>query len=200
MKILFFGDSITDSNRNRSDDNDLGDGYVKFAAKKIKLLYPEKQLEILNRGISGDRTAELLLRVEKDVVQEKPDVVVILVGINDIWRRFDGGEITTKEQFTENYKKILEAIKVIGAKIILIEPFLLNVAERRNFRPYVDEFVKAVGEIADGNPVIHMDEIFGGLSTDIAPRQFAEDGIHPTHRGSRYIADRVVKELQKILK
>jgi len=200
MKIVFFGDSITDSNRNRSERGDLGDGFVKFAANKIKLLYPDKQFEILNCGIGGDRTAELLRRVEKDVVKENPDVVVILIGINDIWRRFDGGEITTKEQFTENYKKILEAIKPTGAKIILIEPFLLNVAERRNFRPYVDEFVKAVGEVADDLPVIHMDEIFRGLSTDIAPRQFAEDGIHPTHRGCRYIADRVVKELQKILK
>ena len=72
MKIIFFGDSITDSNRNRAEVNDLGDGYVKFAANKIKLLYPEKDLTILNCGVSGDRTADLLARVEKDCFPKSP--------------------------------------------------------------------------------------------------------------------------------
>ncbi len=201
MKIIFFGDSITDSNRNRAEANELGDGYVKFAANKIKLLYPEKDLTILNCGVSGDRTADLLARVEKDVVSEKPDVVVMLAGINDVWRRFDAGLITTKEEFSANYRKLVETIEGGGAKLILIEPFLLNVSARRPFRPYVSEFAAAVREIAGGRiPLIPMDEIFKGLSQDIAPAQFAADGIHPTHRGSRYIADQVVKELKKIIR
>lgn len=201
MKIVFFGDSITDSNRDRSDASDLGCGYVKFAANKIKLLYPEVDLTILNKGVSGDRTVDLLARVDRDVVQERPDVVVMLIGINDVWRRFDAGLITTKEEFSANYQKLVETIEGAGAKLILIEPFLLDVSARRPFRPYVSEFAAAVREIAGGRiPVIPMDEIFKGLSQDIAPAQFAADGIHPTHRGSRYIADRVVKELKKLIR
>lgn len=200
MKIIFFGDSITESNRNRAEATDLGDGYVKFAANKVKLLYPEKELTILNRGVSGDRTTELLARVEQDVVQEKPDVVVMLAGINDVWRRFDAGLITTKDEFAANYQKLVDAIEGAGAKLILIEPFLLNVSARRPFRPYVSEFAAEVRKIAGGRiPLIPMDEIFKGLSQDIPPAQFAADGIHPTHRGSRYIADRVVKELKKMI-
>ena len=83
MKIIFFGDSISEANRNHFDEKDLGTGYVKIAAGKLRLLYPDSDFVILNRGVGGDRTEQLLARVEQDVVQEDPDVVVLQVGIND---------------------------------------------------------------------------------------------------------------------
>lgn len=200
MKIIFFGDSITDAGRDRENPNDLGHGFVLFAANKLRLLFPEKELQILNKGIGGDRTAELLKRIEKDVVAEKPDLVVLLVGINDVWRRMDGGDVTTEEQFRANYKKLAETIQNTGAKLILIESFLLDVASKRNFRPYVDAFNKIIREIADGKiPLVPMDEIFRGLSQDISPDKFAADGVHPTHRGCRYVANLTVKEIKKFI-
>lgn len=200
MKIIFFGDSITDAGRDRENKNDLGNGFVLFAANKLRLLYPEKDLQVLNRGVSGDRTGDLLARIQQDVVEEKPDLVVLLIGINDVWRRFDAGLVTTEEQFRDNYKKIVEAIQKAGAKLVLIEPFLLDVVSKRNFRPCLDAFNKIIREIASGEiPLVPMDEIFRGLSQDIAPDQFAADGIHPTHRGCRYIADLAVKEVKKLL-
>ncbi|MDE7158222.1 MAG: hypothetical protein K2N74_01470, partial [Clostridiales bacterium] len=148
----------------------------------------------------GDRTTALLARVQHAVVDEKPAVVVMLVGINDIWRRFDAGQITTEEQFRENYEKLTNTIAATGAKLVLIEPFLLDIAERKPFRPYVNAFKQVVREVADGKyPLIPMDEIFHGLSHDIPPKTFSEDGIHPTHRGCRYIADLAVKELKKYI-
>ncbi|MDE6412009.1 MAG: GDSL family lipase [Clostridia bacterium] len=200
MKIIFFGDSITDAERDRENPNDLGKGFVLFAANKLRLLYPEKELLILNKGIGGERTTELLQRIEKDVVAEKPDLVVLLAGINDVWRRMDGGEVTTEEQFRTNYKKLVETIQGTGAKLILIESFLLDVASKKNFRPYVDAFNKIIREIADGKiPLIPMDEIFRGLTQDISPEKFAADGVHPTHRGCRYIANLAVKEIKKFV-
>lgn len=200
MKIIFFGDSVTDADRDRGNPSDLGNGYVLFAANKLRLLYPEKELTVLNRGIGGDRTTDLLARVERDVAAEQPDAVVMLIGINDIWRRFDAGEITTEAQFRENYQKLVEIIRGTGAKLILIQPFVLDVIGRQNFRPYVDAFNKIIREIANGEiPLVPMDEIFRGLSQDIAPDKFAADGIHPTHRGCRYIANLAVKELKKII-
>lgn len=200
MKIIFFGDSITDADRDRQNPTDLGNGFVLFAANKLRLLYPDKEFQILNRGVGGDRTGDLLARIKNDVVAEKPDLVVLLVGINDVWRRFDAGLITTEEQFRDNYKKLVEAIQKAGAKLVLIEPFLLDVVSKRNFRPYLDAFNKIIREIANGQiPLIPMDEIFRGLSQDIAPDQFAADGIHPTHRGCRYIADLAVKEIKNFL-
>ena len=73
MKIVFFGDSITESGRNLLDPNDLGVGYVKIAAGKLRLLYPDEKIEIVNRGVGGNRTADLLARVKEDVIDEHPD-------------------------------------------------------------------------------------------------------------------------------
>lgn len=200
MKIIFFGDSITDAGRDRENPENLGNGFVLFAANKLRLLYPDRDFKILNKGISGDRTSELLERIDVDVVREKPDLVVLLIGINDVWRRFDSGMITTDKQFRDNYKKLVETIRGTGARLILVEPFLLDVTDKKRFRPYLDAFNKIIREIASAEiPLVPMDEIFRGLSQDIAPVKFAADGIHPTHRGCRYIANLAVKEIKKLL-
>lgn len=199
MKILFFGDSITESNRNFSDKNDLGVGYVKIIAGKLRLLYPEAPPVIVNRGVGGDRTTELLARIEEDVVQEKPDCVVLQVGINDVWRRFSVGEVTTPEEFGKNYRELVAKIKGIGAKVILVQPYVLKMEDKQRFRPYVNEFNAIIREIAaeEQLPIVPMDEIFSGATLDIKPSEFSTDGVHPTHRGCRYIADFVIKELKK---
>lgn len=200
MKIIFFGDSITDADRDRNNPNDLGNGFVLFAANKLRLLYPDKDFHVLNRGIGGNRTCDLLARIQQDVVAEKPDIVVMLVGINDVWHRFNAGIVTTEKQFRENYTKLVHTIQDTGANLILIEPYLLDVADKQNFRPYLNAFIKIIREIAGGTiPLVPMDEIFCGLSQDIAPEKFAADGVHPTHRGCRYIANLAVKELKKLL-
>ncbi len=201
MKILFFGDSITDASRDRADPADLGVGYVKIAAGKLRLLYPDLPLEFVNRGVGGDRTAELLARVDEDVVAERPDVVVLQVGINDVWCRFSLGEVVSPEQFRENYLTLVKKIKATGAKLLLVQPFVLSMGDKSRFRPYVRQFNTIIREIAteEGVPFVPTDEIFDGLVQDIAPSQFATDGVHPTHRGCRYIADLVIKELKKNL-
>ncbi len=201
MKIVFFGDSITESNRNILDPNDLGVGYVKIAAGKLRLLYPDAELDILNRGVGGDRTAELLQRIQTDVVDEHPDVVVLAIGVNDVWHRFLLGKEVTLEQFTENYQKLVEIIKGTGAKLLLLQPFVLNMEDKSRLRPYLQKFNGAISEIAarEKLTLIPLDEIFTGLTQDIKPEQFSVDGVHPTHRGCRYIADLVIKELKKYL-
>ena len=202
MKIVFFGDSITESNRNLSDPSDLGAGFVKIAAGKLRLLYPDAEIEILNRGVGGDRTAELLQRVEKDVVDEHPDVVVLAIGVNDVWHRFVVPEREVSlEQFTGNYNRLVEIIKGTGAKLLLLQPFVLNMEDKPRLRPYLHRFNEAISEIAarEQLTLIPLDEIFTGLTQDIKPEQFSVDGVHPTHRGCRYIADLVIKELKKYL-
>lgn len=201
MKIVFFGDSITDAGRDRETPADLGEGYVKIAAGKLRPLYPERALEIVNRGVSGDRTEQLVARLQTDVVEEKPDVVVMEVGINDVWHRFLTGAVVTPEEFKHNYSALVASIKETGATLILLEPYLLKAMDKQRLRPILNNFNKIIREIAakEGVTLIPLDEIFTGLSQDIEPTQFAADGIHPTHRGCRYIADLVIKELKKIL-
>lgn len=202
MKIIFFGDSITEAGRNVQDPADLGEGYVKLAAQKLRLLYPETQFEILNRGISGDRTEQLLLRIEKDVVEEKPDCVCLQVGINDVWHRFLIGVEVTPEEFRVRYEEIVRILKTTGARFFALQPYALNMDGMSRLRPFLNRFNGIIGEIAarEGMPVVPMDEIFTGVTQDILPSAFSVDGVHPTHRGCRYIADRVVKEIGSYLK
>ena len=200
MKIVFFGDSITDAGRRREDPRDLGEGYVKIAAGKLRLLYPEIAFEFLNRGVSGESTAELLARTD-DAVKESPDVVVLQAGINDAWQRFTRGQTVTEEEFRANYRALVETFTAAGAKVILLEPFLLPAADKQRLRPQLNAFNAIIREIAREKnlALIPADEIFAGVTQDISPDKFARDGIHPTHRGCRYLADLVIKELKKIL-
>lgn len=202
MKIIFFGDSITEASRDHADPDDLGVGYVKIAAGKLRLLYPDLPLEFYNRGVGGETTADLLVRVDEDVVKEKPDFVVLQVGINDVWRRFSRGLVVSPEQFRENYLSLVTKISETGARLFLVQPFALPLEDKARFRPYVREFNAIIREIAAEKElnVVPADEIFDGLVQDISPAQFTTDGVHPTHRGCRYIADLVIKELKKYLK
>lgn len=201
VKIVFFGDSITESGRNLLDLEDLGVGYVKIAAGKLRLLYPDTNFKFVNRGVGGERTAELLKRVKKDVVDENPDYVVLEVGINDVWCRFSRGEEVTPETFRANYLSLVDTILATGAKLFLIQPYALKMGDKQRFRPFLSRFNEAIREIAQEKDIalVPVDEIFMGVTQDIDPAQFATDGVHPTHRGCRYIADLLIKELKKCL-
>ncbi|MDE6273662.1 MAG: SGNH/GDSL hydrolase family protein [Clostridiales bacterium] len=202
MKILFFGDSITAGGRDPNNLEDLGNGYVKIAAGKLRLLYPDKDLQFVNRGVGGDRTEHLVARLNEDVIAETPDVVILQIGINDAWHRFIDGTVVSPEKFRENYEQIVTAIKCTGAKLIIVQPYVLNMGDKARLRPFVNEFNAIIREIADedADAFIPMDEIFTGLARDTGADQFAEDGVHPTHRGCRYIADRIILKLEPYLK
>ena len=201
VKIVFFGDSITESGRNLLDPEDLGVGYVKIAAGKLRLLYPDTNFKFVNRGVGGERTAELLKRVKKDVVDENPDYVVLEVGINDVWCRFSRGEEVTPEAFRANYLSLVDTILATGAKLFLIQPYALKMGDKQRFRPFLSRFNEAIREIAQEKDIalVPVDEIFMGVTQDIDPAQFATDGVRPTPRGCRYIADLLIKELKKCL-
>ena len=88
-----------------------------------------------------------------------------------------------------------------GAKLFLIQPYALKMGDKQRFRPFLAKFNEIIREIAAerGLPLVPTDEIFMGVTQDIDPAQFSTDGVHPTHRGCRYIADLLIKELKKWL-
>ena len=196
MKILFFGDSVTEANRDHANPNDLGSGFVKFAEGKLRLLFPETRMTFLNRGVGGEGVANLIERLQKDVIDEQPDFIVLLVGVNDVWWRE-----TPEDDFRRDYSFLVSSLKATGAKVILLQPFVLPVDDMGRLRPRLNAFNKIVSKVAKEQDLtlIPMDEIFTGTSIDIPPTQFSIDGIHPTHRGHRYLADLVVKELKKYI-
>ncbi|MDD4003232.1 MAG: SGNH/GDSL hydrolase family protein, partial [Clostridia bacterium] len=165
-KILFTGDSITDAGRDRNDFNSLA-GYSKIISDYMQLLYPHLNISVFNRGISGDTTALLLQRIDKDIADTNPSIVSILIGINDVWRRYDSNKPTSVEQFAENYNCLLSKIKKHTFKIIILEPFLLSSdKEKERYREDLDPKINILRKIAHSfnAEYIPLDGIFSKLS------------------------------------
>lgn len=200
MKIMFFGDSITDAGRNREDPASLGEGYVCILHEKLKNLYENIDFVFLNRGISHNRIADVEAQIRGDLA-EKPDIAVLLIGINDIWSRGDMIVSFDAEKFAASYENVLKELGRSGAKIIVVEPFLFNVPDKRRFRRDFDRMAAIVRELAEkyADAFVPLDEMFAGVSQSAGISAYSEDGIHPTHRASRLIADNVIKKISLFL-
>lgn len=191
--ILFQGDSITDWGRNYEDPSSLGVGYALMIAARLGLLYPEKKRAFFNRGIGGNRIADLQKRWDKDCLELKPTVVSIYIGINDTWRRFDSGEETTAAQFEASYRDLIErTLAATSAKLVLVEPFVLPVPEdRKGWRQDLDPKIHVVRELAReyGAVLIPLDGLFAAASVKAESAFWAPDGVHPSPAGHALITD-----------
>lgn len=190
MKILFQGDSITDAGRNREDYHDLGRGYPKYAADFIKEKYPETEFEFINLGISGNQTKDLVARLDKDFVDIQPDIVTILIGINDTWHHAGDKSWIPNEVFEERYRMVLTAVKEkTNARIMMMEPFLIPVEDKLFFRedlaPKIEIIRKLAREFAD--VYLPTDGLLASAFIGDDPMTYAADGVHPTPKGAEFI-------------
>ncbi len=201
MKIIFFGDSITDCERDRSDPKSLGNGYVKVLADKLLPIYPDTDIELINKGISGDEVCDLLARVQKDVIDLKPDAVVIMIGINNTIHKFKYGKELNFAQFRSDLIMLLKKLKEAGIVIIFLEPFLMRAPDKLRMRKLFDKELEIINEVCLKlcDEFVAYDEMFNGLSVSIPYTEYSLDGVHPTHRGSRLIADTAIKAIRKHL-
>ncbi|MFO7166763.1 MAG: SGNH/GDSL hydrolase family protein [Chloroflexota bacterium] len=190
--VLFQGDSITDAGRLRDDPEHMGGGYAALAAAWFSARFPERRVRFLNRGISGNRTADLRARWQRDCIDLRPDWVSILIGINDTWRRYDRSDPTSTEAFAANYRAILEHTRAeTSAQLILCEPFVLPVPpDRRAWREDLDPKIAVVRDLARefGALLVPLDGIFASASTRREPAFWAPDGVHPSQAGHALIA------------
>ncbi|WP_379153424.1 SGNH/GDSL hydrolase family protein [Paenibacillus sp. sgz5001063] len=191
--ILFQGDSITDWGRNYEDPSSLGVGYALMVAARLGLLYPEKKLTFINRGISGNRAVDLQKRWDKDCLELKPNVVSIYIGINDTWRWFDSGEETSAAQFEAIYRDLIDrTLAATNAKLVLVEPFVLPVPEdRKGWRQDLDPKIHVVRELAReyGASLVPLDGLFAAASVKAESAYWAPDGVHPSPAGHALITD-----------
>ena len=199
-RILFTGDSITDANRNRNDFYSLA-GYCKLIDSYFQTFYPELNITVINRGISGDTSKLLSERIEKDIIETDPTIVTILIGINDVWRKYDANIATSIEEFSDNYYKLLSSVKKYTSKIIILEPFLIPSDANKNiFREDLDPKINKIRELAHyfKTEYLPLDGIFAKLSIENDPKIYSDDGVHPRHEGQNIIAMEWLK--QTILK
>ena len=204
MKVLFQGDSITDAGRDRSNPHNLGSGYPLYAARYIREAMPDTEFEFLNLGISGNQTSDLIIRLNDDFLDVGADVVSILIGVNDTWHRAATREYLDDLVFEQNYRTVLEAVKKTGAKIMMLEPFLLPVPDKLYFYEDLYKKILIVRKLAReyADAYVALDGRLAEASLEREPTYYAADGVHPTpDGGAQYIgrlyADAFVKMLRK---
>lgn len=201
MKIVFFGDSITDCGRDREDIKSLGTGYVKILSDKLKPIYPDMSIELINKGVSGDEVCDLLNRVQTDVIDLKPDAVVIMIGINNTLHKFKYGKEPDFHKFRSDLTELIKKLKKAGMVVIFLEPFLLPAPDKLRMRKVFNEELAIINDVCLKlcDEFVAFDEMFNGVAESIPYTEYSVDGVHPTHRGSRLIADTAIKAIRKHL-
>lgn len=196
--VLFIGDSITDVARIRHDEMDLGKGYALLLGSYLMNKYPNYDLNIYNRGIGGDTLADLKNRWEKDCLNLNPDIVTILVGINDVWWHIDEEEEklddAALEKFEENYRWLLKTLAHRSdARVVLMEPFVLPYPKDRiQWRKHLDPRIQIVRRLANEYHAVFvpLDGILNALGIQNRFQTYTgEDGVHPTFAGHAAIAE-----------
>ena len=206
IKILFQGDSITDAGRDRADMHNLGGGYPKYAAELIRAAYPEIEFEFFNLGISGNRTSQLFDRLYTDAIALEPDIVSVLIGVNDVWHRHGANKIATTDEQTElNLRTTLKELRAkTDAKIMVIVPFVLDYDDemRRHIREDLPSIQRIVYALADefADVCIPLDKHFAeALPNQPEPLYYSADGVHPNQNGAEFIAKHYAEAIKPLI-
>ncbi|MBQ8356524.1 MAG: SGNH/GDSL hydrolase family protein [Clostridia bacterium] len=206
LRILFQGDSITDAGRDKRNYFDLSKaGYPKFAAEHIRADFPDVEFEFINLGISGNRSGQLFDRSTADIIDIQPDVVSIMIGINDIWHRYKktGAVPTTDAQFELNYRCLLTEIrKRTNAKIMIISPYLLDCDDKQPMRSDLDRLIPIVESLAKEFADVYMptDALFAKVLPDQPePLYYSADGVHPNPNGAAFIGEKYAEYIKPLL-
>jgi len=195
-RIVFLGDSITEAGAGPH-------GYVTLARQALAAATPAAPPEVIGAGISGNRVPDLLARLDRDVLARKPDVVVIYIGINDVWHSQNGGG-TPKEEFEKGLRSLVDKIRGVGAKAVLCTPTVIG--EKQAGTNPLDSMLDEYADITRGvaaamkTPLI---DLRMACVTHLAEHNKADakegilttDGVHLTPAGDQFLAARMVEGL-----
>ena len=195
MRILFQGDSITDCGRSYNDNCNLGRGYPHLVEAELGYREPAKY-EFFNRGISGNRIVDVYARIKRDIINLKPDVMSILIGVNDVWHDLgDSPNGVDPDKFFKIYCMLIEEVKAAlpDIKIMILEPFVLKAAATEENWDYFNVETKKRAEMAKrvaekySLTFIPLQDGFDKLATLAENNYWIGDGVHPTPKGHAYI-------------
>lgn len=203
--LLFIGDSITDAGRDPMDGKSLGQGFPLLIASYLQTRFPEKRLTILNRGVGGDRLSDVKSRWEEDCLIINPDIVTILIGINDTWNNIESNTALTESElsdFESDYRFLLKSLhQRTDARVVLMEPYVLPFPKDRvKWRADLDPRIQIVRKMARDyqTELIPLDGI---INTEGIRNGFSyytgDDGVHPTVAGHGLIAQAWLENLVK---
>lgn len=202
IKLLFQGDSITDAGRSYENPRLLGNGYVKYAAQYLREAYPNVEFDFINLGISGNQTKDLVARLERDFLEIQPDIVSILIGVNDVWHHAEQRDWIPDAVFEERYSTVLHAIREkTSAKIMMLEPFLIPVEDKLFFREDLYKKIEIERKLAREYADVYLptDGLLASAYIGNDPLAFAADGVHPTEMGAEFIGRLYCDYMKKII-
>ena len=204
--LLLTGDSVTDCGRSRDFDdggrdnvNGMGAGYPMLVKAYLNAMHPELNLTVINKGVSGDRTCDVLARMEEDHLRLKPNVVTLLIGINDVWRHFDSPSMRQidAEEYAANMDRLIAELKTTAREVVVITPFQVKPADEEPMYKMAlayAEIAKAAAKKA-GVHLIDAQAVFDEKLAGAAAKLSSADTVHPTINGHVLLADAIVKLL-----
>ena len=197
--ILFQGDSITDAGRDKAANSPanqqsaLGNGYAWLAGAELLVDHPKANYSVFNRGISGNKVFQLAERWQTDCLDLKPDLISVLIGVNDIWHKLGGNYAGTVEIYERDYRALLDRTRkaLPKVKLVVCEPFVLRCgAVNEKWFPEFDEYRAAAKRVADSfhATFIPFQTMFDEAVKYAPPAHWAGDGVHPTSAGASLMA------------
>lgn len=191
--VLFQGDSITDAGRNRgnyyaNNASGMGSGYVQQIVTQLLGQYPERDYRFYNRGISGHKVYQLADRWDDDCLNLKPDVLSLLIGVNDYWHGLDGGYDGTAEVFDSDLRQLIARTRTAlpNVKLIIGEPFAVSGGTAIDARwDAFKDYRAAAKQIASDNRAsfVPYHEIFDAALALAPASYWCPDGVHPSMAG-----------------
>lgn len=205
QKLLFIGDSITDAERNKEvregGNGALGKGYVAFVDALLQTGYPELGIRTVNKGVNGNTVRNLEARWQEDVIDQNPDWLSVMIGINDVWRQYDAPLIKEYhvyiDEYEETLRKLIKETRPQVKGLILMTPFYLERNEQDAMRRTMDQYGEVVKKIADETDCLFVDTqaALNQILNTYYPAALAWDRVHPNATGHMVIAKAFLRVL-----
>lgn len=206
-KLVVMGDSITDCGRARPVGEGmfgaLGNGYVSLLDAMLGADHPDWRLRTVNMGVDGNTSRELVGRWRQDALDQQPEIVAVLVGINDVWRQFDSPlreqAQVPPEEYEQNLCRMAESTLPTACRLLFISPFFLEPDPEEPMRARMDQYRAIMKETAGryGLEFVDLQEAFAPLLKTYHPSFIAWDRVHPGPVGQLVIARSVMAGLER---
>lgn len=197
QKVVFFGDSITQAGV------DSG-GYITLLRKMLDNGSTKGSYDLVGAGIGGNKVYDLYLRMEEDVLAQNPDIVIVWVGVNDVWHKQSFGTGTDADKFEKFYNAIIKKLKAKNIKVQICTPAAIG--ERTDFSNQLDgdlnKYSSIIRQIGKNNdvPVIDLRKAFLDYNVKNNPNNkdrdiLTSDGVHLNPAGNQFVADKMFEAL-----
>jgi len=195
-RVVFFGDSITQAGVQPG-------GYITLLQKML----PADAFELMGAGVSGNKIYDLYLRMDDDVLAKKPDVVVIWVGVNDVWHKNTSGTGTDPDKFVKFYEAVVKKLQAANARVVLVTP--ATIGEKTDFSNQQDGDLNLYSQLirdlaAKYNlPVVDLRKEFlaHNLKANSSNKDrgtLTSDRVHLNEAGNQFVADQMAKLLRTL--